>query len=86
MTSRATWVQLHLNGGPRDDEYVTHWQEVLEVAVAPDMRVPLLLPSVPDVTPPVRRGRYVVRTDSNGERVPHDLTGVVEADWKGWDT
>jgi len=83
----VTVVRLHLNGGPYDDRYMDHWTSTLEVTalrgwswaemgVVEDEAVP---------SPTTRSGRYVLRVDGNGEPVPHNLEGFVEADWQGWD-
>lgn len=72
--------RLHLNGGPRDDEYVEHWASSLELTAL------RLRPSYldPAAEVPLNRGRYVQRLDENGDPVSHDLAGFAEADWQGW--
>ena len=79
--------RLHLNGGPQDDRYVDHW--VSDHAVA-SVRGGLstIFAALDNDAPPelaTRRGLYRLRLDSNGEPVPHDMAGFVEADWQGWE-
>lgn len=78
-------VRLHLNGGPRDDTYIDHWTTTFEVAAIHGGVNTMLLAEEATVAPALKRGRYVVRLDSVGEPVPHNLEGFVECDWQGWD-
>jgi hypothetical protein len=75
-------IQAHLNGGPRDDTYIVVERD--EFVVARQERFTL---STANANDPVlfRTGRYRMRLDSNGDRVPHDLAGTVEFDFQGWD-
>jgi hypothetical protein len=78
-------IRLHLNGGPRDDTYIDHWLTTLQVArVRGGLNTILNAVAEPDHLGP-QEGRYEMRLDSNGNPVPHNLEGLVEADWKGWD-
>ena len=78
-----TTFRLHLNGGPKDDEYLDHWTTELVVSA---MRggINTMLAAEAGVDIPVKTGRYVLRVDEAGDPVPHNLEGFVEADWKGW--
>ena len=79
----STIFRLHLNGGPRDDQYFDHWTTWLEVA---GIRggINLMLGAEAGPALPMEHGRYEMRYDANGEPVPHNLEGFVECDWKGW--
>ncbi len=80
MGERAA-VDAHLNGGPRDDEYVV--VEGYELRVARMER--LSADPVDTDAVPYKVGRYEARRDSNGDLVPHDLAGAVEFDFVGWE-
>ncbi len=74
--------RLHLNGGPRDDTYMEHWTSRLEVlAIRGGISTMLAAEAKPI---PTETGFYEMRVDANGDPVPHNLQGFVEADWKGW--
>jgi hypothetical protein len=81
-----TTFHLHLNGGPRDDQYVAHWDDILWVEKLSNLQdfwttnlglSPTLIET--------RRGHYRVRHTDLGHVVPHSRGGFVEADWQGWD-
>ena len=74
--------RLHLNGGPRDDQYLDHWVSSFEVGA---IRGGLTTITEAIEPMPMQTGRYELRLDANGDPVPHNLEGFVEADWKGWD-
>jgi hypothetical protein len=77
-------IKAHLNGGPVDDRYMDVERDVAYVAG--------LLPTIfsiedePSVRAPAfRQGQYRARRDSFGRMVPHNLAGVIEFDFEGWD-
>jgi hypothetical protein len=76
-------LRLHLNGGPRDDEVVSMsgYNHTLEI---PGIIDPLPLASTALPTLSTKVGSYAPRRDDFGQLVPHNLEGVVEADWQGW--
>lgn len=77
-------IMAHLNGGPRDDQYINLERD--ELVIYRQERLPVSLSEDPSpIAPAHRLGRYRSRLDAFGQRVPHDLTGVVEFDWQGWD-
>jgi hypothetical protein len=83
VSDEATIFRLHLNGGPRDDSYIDHWMTTFEVAaVRGGLDTILDSGEVPTVA--TRTGQYRLRLDDNGDPVPHNLQGFVEADWQGW--
>ncbi len=78
-------ISAHLNGGPKDDQYMVVQYAPLWVA-----KYQSLLPWSMSQTessamdPSIKKGIYDIRLDDLGQPVPHDLTGTVEFDWKGW--
>jgi len=76
---------LHLNGGPKDDEYVCHWDCQLYAMVNKMSSLTVSDVLSEKVTPEfveAVEGVYTVRLDANGDPVPHNLDGYVEADWR----
>lgn len=76
-------VTAHLNGGPQDDVVIClpHAGPFM-VGKAPSMNVEEIMATTGVIT--LRHGRYTMRRDFLGEPVPHDLSGAVEYDWRGW--
>jgi hypothetical protein len=82
----VTVFHLHLNGGPRDDEVVS-----LDLSASnPVMEIPGKRPmsAAFQLADPTRLwtkvGSYAPRRNAFDQFVPHNLQGVVEADWQGW--
>lgn len=77
----ATVIKAHLNGGPKDDQRVAVDRD--EFLVAGTER-PSLMQMDESMMVTIKKGTYKMRRDFVGNPVPHDLTGFVEFDWKGW--
>jgi hypothetical protein len=78
-------VVAHLNGGPMDDQKVQVTSDRFGVPRHVNLRSMLAGPEAPDPTRvTTQTGSYRMRRDTNGQPVPHDLSGVIEFDWQGW--
>lgn len=77
-------LRAHLNGGPHDDRYVSVNSDRYRVARSVDLSRALTEPE-PSAAASLRVGMYVMRCDVFGHPVPHDLAGVIEFDWRGWE-
>lgn len=78
-------IKAHLNGGPRDDVYITVPGRQLRIAghvhstlITNGMGVEVA------AVPSIREGLYEARTNVFGDLVPHNLDEVAEFDWFGW--
>ena len=78
-------ISAHLNDGPMDDQYLVVDRYSFVVA-RPASRLSLLVEEGTDPFISIKEGRYEVRRtiDPPYDAVPHDLSGTVEFDWKGW--
>jgi hypothetical protein len=79
-------IVAHFNGGPYDDQEMAVFCDSWRVAV---LRTPPnigILPTAMHVAMEtyVHEGEYHMRRDFLGEPVPHDLTGAIDFDWKGF--
>jgi hypothetical protein len=72
----------HLNGGPRDDQYVICDSPLFGVSKL--TRSGIVATTGASKLLPGREGAYSLRFDANGSPVPHDMDGYVEFDWQGW--
>jgi hypothetical protein len=78
-------ISAHLNGGPKDDIYWTVESHTWRIAGMTRLSPALASDGATLTELPVKIGRYEMRRDVFGQPVPHNLEGVVEFDWKGWE-
>jgi len=76
-------IRAHLNGGPRDDQYVAVPCDVFYIPGLPAGFQPFAEQTSCDFSFP-KTGAYRARSGWFGDPVPHDLAGTLEFDWQGW--
>jgi hypothetical protein len=81
----VTAVPAHLNGGPKDDQYLVVEHDELRVSqFRPVNLFALVADEHGPITTSITQGAYRMRRDSLQQPVPRDLTGTIEFDWQGW--